>query len=75
MFLLGLALLGAIFFSFGSLIAAFKSLASFKDAYDSESRIMAFSGFIGGLLVSALFGWVTIYLLNRLTEFYDRMAQ
>jgi hypothetical protein len=74
MFLFGLALLGSIFISFGSLVAAFKSLASVSQAYDSESRITAIAGFVGGILISALFGWVTIYLLNRLSEMYERMS-
>ena len=74
MFLLGLATLGSIFISFGSLIAAFRSLASISQAYDRESRITAITGFFGGILISALFGWVTIYLLDRLTEMNEGLS-
>jgi hypothetical protein len=68
MFMLGLATLGSIFISFGCLVAAFRSLASISQAYDRESRITAITGFVGGILISALFAWVTIYLLDRLSE-------
>ena len=63
---LGLGLLGSIFLSFGCLVAAFNSLGSLKDSYDSESRRMAILGFIGGLIGSAVFGYLTITLLNHL---------
>jgi hypothetical protein len=67
MFLTGLGLLGCIFLSFGCLVAAFKSLASLSQAYDAESRRMAIAGFVGGLIISAFFGWATIVLLDMLT--------
>ena len=66
MIALGWGLLGAILLSFGCLVAAFLSLGSIVRAYDKESRIMAITGFIGGLIASAFFGWVTIALVNKL---------
>jgi hypothetical protein len=63
---LGLGLLLAIFLSFGCLIAAFNSLMSIRESYDSESRGMAILGFFGGIIGSAFFGWLTIILLNHL---------
>ncbi|HDS29897.1 MAG TPA: hypothetical protein ENN67_02510 [Firmicutes bacterium] len=63
---LGLALICSIFISFGCLVGAFRSLGSIAKSYDSESRIMAVMGFLGGLVLSAFFGWLTIFLLNRL---------
>jgi len=75
MFILGLGLLGSIFLSFGCLIAAFKSIASLtREAYNSEARLMAVLGFIGGLLASAFFGWATIVLLNKLESTMQVMA-
>ncbi len=75
MFILGIGLLGSIFLSFGCLIAAFKSLISLREGYNSESRMMAIAGFIGGLIASAFFGWSTIMLLNRLDAMMQGMAQ
>jgi hypothetical protein len=63
---LGLALLGSIFLSFGCLVAAFNSLISIREAYDRESTGMALLGFLGGIIGSAFFGWLTINLLNHL---------
>ncbi len=76
MFILGLGLLGSIFLSFGCLIAAFKSLGSLaRENYNSEARLMAILGFVGGLIASAFFGWATIVLLNRLESTMQVMAQ
>jgi len=76
MFILGLGLLGSIFLSFGCLIAAFKSLASLtRESYNSESRLMAVSGFVGGLLASAFFGWATIVLVDKLDAMMQTMAR
>jgi hypothetical protein len=76
MFILGLGLLGSIFLSFGCLIAAFKSLMSLtRESFNSEARLMAVSGFIGGLIASAFFGWATIVLVNKLSEMNAIMAQ
>ena len=60
------ALLGTIFLSFGCLIAAFRSLASFSGAYNRESRMTAITGFIFGLIFSVIFGLATIFQLNRM---------
>ena len=69
MFIFGLGLLGSIFLSFGCLIAAIKSLISLgTESFNAESRLLAITGFIGGLLASAFFGWATIKLLERLSE-------
>lgn len=76
MFILGLGLLGSIFLSAGCLIAAFKSIMSLsRESYNAESRIMAVTGFIAGILASAFFGWSTIVLLNRLSELNDAMMR
>ena len=76
MFILGLGLLGSIFLSFGCLIAAFKSLISLtRESYNSEARLMAVAGFVGGLIASAFFGWATIVLLNKLSEMQAAFAQ
>jgi len=74
-FLTGLGLLGCIFLSFGCLVAAFRSLASLSQAYDLESRRMAIAGFVGGLIISAFFGWATIVLLNMLTGAMDAFTR
>jgi len=66
MIALGLGLVGAILLSFGCLIAAIRSLLSFREMYDRESRLMGLTGFIGGLIASAFFAWVTIKLLDYL---------
>jgi hypothetical protein len=63
---LGLGLLFSIFASFGCLIAGFNSLISLRNSYNGESRLTAIMGFIGGIAASAFFGWLTIWLLNRL---------
>ena len=69
----GLALLGSILLSFGCLIAAFRSLASFSRAYDRESRITAITGFIFGLIFSVIFGLATIFQLNRMQAMNEAM--
>jgi hypothetical protein len=76
MFLLGLGLLGSIFLSFGCLIAAINSLMSLtRESFNSEARIMAVAGFIGGLAASAFFGWATIVLVNKLSGMNAMLAQ
>ena len=66
MIALGWGLIGAILLSFGCLIAAIRSLISLREAYDSESRLMAITGFIAGIIASAFFAWVTIKLADFL---------
>jgi len=76
MFMLGLGLLGSIFLSFGCLIAAIRSLGSLSnESFNSEARMMAVAGFIGGLIASAFFGWATIRLLNALDAMQQGMMQ
>jgi hypothetical protein len=72
---LGLLLLISIFISFFSLIGGIRSLLSIGRAYDSESRLMAIMGFIGGILISAYFGWVTIMLSNKLEAMHNVLMQ
>jgi hypothetical protein len=66
MIALGWGLIGAILLSFGCLIAAIRSLISLREAYNSESRLLAITGFIAGIIASAFFAWVTIKLIDYL---------
>lgn len=66
MFIYGIGLLGSIFLSFGCLIAALNSLATLRTAYDKESRLTAVMGFIGGIVLSVIFGLATILILFRI---------
>lgn len=66
MIFFGLGLLGAILLSAGCLVGSISSLLSIRNAYDKESVVMAIAGFIGGIIGSAFFAWVTIKLLNSL---------
>ena len=75
MFILGLGLLGSIFLSFGCLVAGIKSLLSISQSYDSESRLMAIGGFIGGVLASAFFGYLTIRLLDMMSNMMAAFAR
>jgi len=76
MFLLGLGLLGAFFFSFGCLMAAFKSLASLtREAFNAEARLMGIMGFLGGILLSAVFAYIAIKLLERMQDMSAALAR